>query len=110
MRCEILSHELCQRGSSECPLKCWRFCEGGIGVAKDQLTASRLLKKAANQRDKQSLTFLAIKYSNGLGVAKDKVSAYAWPNMGAAFGDKDDHTGKGEQVERESILPTAGVS
>ncbi len=60
----------------------------GRGVPQDYREAAKWYRKAADQGDALSQTFLGLMYRHGQGVAQDYVQALMWYNLAAAQGEK----------------------
>jgi TPR repeat protein len=61
----------------------------GIGVPQNYTEAAKWFRKAADQGNNGSQAHLGDMYSDGRGVSKDKIEAYAWYNISAASNSTD---------------------
>lgn len=74
----------------------------GVGVAEDEWTAKTLFRKSAEQGYAPAQYNLAVCYERGMGGPVDRVAAFAWYDLAAAYGHEAGNNG------RDKI--TAGLS
>lgn len=65
----------------------------GLGIEKSHEEGIALFKRAASRNDSGGFYYMAKAYRNGLGVPRDKTTAYAWFNLAVEFAKefKDDN-------------------